>query len=450
MEYSIAVVDDDFLMLENVRMLLSEEKMQVVCMDSGERLLKYIENNTPDLILLDILMPKMDGFDTYIELRKFEDHTGRKHIPVIFMSGDDSSASEEMSLVLGASDFITKPFNKDVLVRRIDHTIRNSKTIEDLKEEATLDKLTGFFNKPKGTDRVSKLCKRKTGALAVLDLDSFKLVNDLFGHDMGDQVLRSVADVIRKNTRETDTLCRIGGDEFMAFFDDLTDRRVISSLSKRLNKELSEEAARLMGEDHGIPLGISMGVVMIPENGRDYEALFPMADGELYKVKQNGKHGYSIYSESADQEAQEEEDSLEKLERIEKILEERNDKDGALILGKDTFAVAYRFIMRLYRRYGGSAALLLFDLSPIEGEGLNYLMDAVTQFNTILEKTLRMSDIVMQSGSHGFFVLVTECTEPDVENAIRRIMEAYNNTEFSGRVKVEYVFKYSAKVAKSF
>ena len=170
MDYNVAVVDDDSFILETVRDFLAKENMHVTCMNSGERLLKYMETHSPDVILLDIIMPDMDGFDAYIALRKFEDHAGRRHTPVIFMSGDESSDSEEMSLVMGASDFIQKPFNKDVLIRRIDHTIKNNKTIENLTEEATIDKLTGFYNKSKGTDRVAKLCKRKTGVLAVLDL----------------------------------------------------------------------------------------------------------------------------------------------------------------------------------------------------------------------------------------------------------------------------------------
>ncbi|MCR4807130.1 MAG: GGDEF domain-containing protein [Lachnospiraceae bacterium] len=180
----------------------------------------------------------MDGFETYDALRTLEDKIGR----------------------------------------RIDNTITNSKTIESLTEEAMVDKLTGFLNKARGTDRISKLCTRKTGSLMIMDLDSFKLVNDLFGHEMGDRVLKAFADIVRKNTRETDTISRIGGDEFMAFYEDLTDESAVASLTLRLNAQLSEEAARLMGEDHGIPLGISIGVVMVPKHGREYESLFSLAD----------------------------------------------------------------------------------------------------------------------------------------------------------------------------
>ena len=446
MSYIVAVVDDSSVILENVRMLLAREEMSVVCMNSGERLLKYIVQNTPDIILLDILMPDMDGFDTYIALRKYEDHTGRRHVPVIFMSGSENSDTEEMSFVMGASDYISKPFNQDVLIRRIYRTISNNKTIENLTIEATVDHLTGFLNKTSGTEKVTKLCRRKTGALVIFDLDSFKLVNDLFGHKKGDMILKAFSDVVRKNTRETDTICRIGGDEFMAFFEDLTDTSVFYSMSKRLNHQLTLEAKRLLDKDFDIPLGISMGVVMVPEQGREYEKLFAMADGELYRVKQNGKHGYSIYAEDTTEAG--DEDSFYKLDRLEKILEERNEKNGALVLGKDSFTVAYRFIMRLYRRYGGSAALLLFDLSPVDEAEGDYMIEVVQQFGQILEKILRMSDMVMQSSSHGYFALLTECTEPEVLSAIKRIMDAYKELEHSRKVKVDYVFKYTDNTEK--
>ena len=208
--------------------------------------------------------------------------------------------------------------------------------MENLEEEATVDRLTGLLNKAKGTERVSKLCQRKNGALMILDLDSFKLVNDLFGHEKGDQILKAFADIIRMNSRETDTLCRIGGDEFMGFYEDLTQERAVGSLTKRLNKQLQTAAQKILGEDHGIPLGISIGVVMIPEHGREYNDLFAMADNTLYKVKQNGKHSYAIYgSESEDYSNAE--CTENRLDRLVQILEERNDRSGALLLGKDYF-----------------------------------------------------------------------------------------------------------------
>ncbi|WP_024865969.1 GGDEF domain-containing response regulator [Butyrivibrio sp. FCS014] len=442
MELRIAIVDDDPVILMHAKDILSAEKMRTSCMNSGKQLLKYIENNTPDLILLDIMMPEMDGFDTYIQLRKFEEHSGRAHVPVIFITGEDDSETEEMGLVMGASDFIKKPFKKDVLVRRIELAIRNSRKIGDLEEEATIDKLTGMYNKAKGTDRVSKLCKRKNGALMILDLDSFKLVNDLFGHEKGDRILKAFSDIAKKNSRETDTLCRIGGDEFMGFYDDLLDERAVGSLTGRLNSQLQAAADELLGEGHGVPLGISIGVVMIPEYGRDYNELFALADSALYKVKQNGKHGYAIYGAVDSDSEAETENSETRLNRLVQIVEERNDKSGALFLGKDYFSVVYKYMMRFYRRYGGDAAVVLFELEP-PTEDFQFILEAADQFSKFVEKTLRMSDIMVQSGSRSFLVMLTECPSKEIEKVIQRLIGQYKDTEYGSAVNVNYVYKYN-------
>ena len=98
MVYDIVVVDDEPVCLEQIKGMLSSEDMKVACLRSGKQLLRYVEKYTPDLILMDILMPGMDGFDTYIELRKFEDHAGRQHTPVIYLSAEDDEEAEEMAL----------------------------------------------------------------------------------------------------------------------------------------------------------------------------------------------------------------------------------------------------------------------------------------------------------------------------------------------------------------
>ncbi|MBO5621841.1 MAG: diguanylate cyclase [Butyrivibrio sp.] len=441
LEYNIVVVDDDPVSLNQAKVLLTEENMHVTCVTSGNQLMKYIESNTPDLILLDIIMPEIDGFETYIMIRRFEENTGRTKVPVILMSGADDSEAEEMGLVMGASDFVRKPLNKDVLIRRIDNSVKNSRRMENLEEEATVDRLTGLLNKAKGTERVSKLCKRKNGALMILDLDSFKLVNDLFGHEKGDRILKAFSDIIRKNSRETDTLCRIGGDEFMGFYDDLTQERAVRSLTNRLNKQLQTAAGKILGENHGIPLGISLGVVMIPEFGREYNDLFAMADNALYKVKQNGKHGYGIYgSIGANDDIAE--CTENRLDRLIQILEERNDKSGALLLGKDYFSAVYKYIMRFYRRYGGDAAILLFELDTDDSDA-QHVMEIDDQFCNVAEKTLRMSDIMVQNGSLSFLIMLTECSREDIEKVINRITGMFHDTEKGKDVKVNYVYKYN-------
>ncbi len=447
MDRWIVVVDDEVISLTNARNMLGEENMRISCLRSGAELLKFMEKNSPDLVLLDILMPGMDGFETYHALRELEDRLGRQHIPVIFLTGENDSAVEQKGLELGASDFIHKPFNKEIVVRRIENTITNRKTIESLTEEAMFDKLTGFLNKARGTERVSKLCSRKTGALMILDIDNFKLVNDLFGHDMGDRVLQSFADILRRNTRETDTISRIGGDEFLASLEDLTEESAVASLTRRLNTQIMEGADALLGEGHGIPLGISVGVVMVPDRARAYDELFSMADGALYLVKQNGKHGYHIYRKTMEEDTAEAENTGEQLERLLRIMEERHEGTGALTLGSDSFALIYRFVMRSLRRYGGAAALLLFRLSAGEDPDNLRLLEISGQFAALLQRVLRVSDVIMQNGTDGFFVLLTERTRAETDAVIEEIADAWR-AESAGAVPVAHACRYMEYAGK--
>ncbi len=436
----IVVVDDEVLSLTNARNMLHEAGMKVSCVRSGRELLAFMEKHTPDLVLLDILMPEMDGFEAYKKLRDFEKQAGRKEIPVIFLTGENDEESERKGLNIGASDFIHKSFSRDILLKRINNTITSVKTIENLTEEASVDALTGFLNKASGTAKIEMYCAEKTGVLMILDLDSFKLVNDLYGHDMGDQILQAFAEIIRRNMREDDLVCRIGGDEFLAFFCNVPDDHAMTVIVKRLNEQLTEEAVRLMGEDFSIPLGISAGAVMVPKYGREYHDLFALADKMLYKVKQNGKHDCAVYtaSESFGQEKKEEMDLEQEMKRITQIVEERNEGGGALVLGQEAFSSIYRFVMRYIKRYQMPAVKVLFSLDMESGETLE---EKAEQFGVVLQKTLRKSDLILQSKSNQFFLLLPALLEKHVLSVVDRVIKAWEQSGYQDGVSVQYVLE---------
>ena len=440
MNYWIVVVDDEVMSLTNAKTILSDQDMRVSCLRSGRDLLKFMETHKPDLILLDILMPDMDGFETYRELRDLEELIGLKRTPVIFLSGAEDSETERRGLKAGASDFIRKPFNKEVLIRRIDNAITNAKTIETLTEEATTDGLTGFLNKSSGTAQISKLCEERAGTLMLFDLDSFKLVNDLHGHDMGDRVLESFADVVRHNVRGDDVVARIGGDEFMGFFCDMQKEEAVAALTRRLNDQFVGQAEKLMGKELDIPLGVSVGAAMVPEHGRDYETLFQLADGALYTAKQNGKHGYTIYSKDAEARMSSEENLKRELDRITKIVEERNGGNAPFVLGPEPFSFIYRFAKRFYTRHGGNATKMLFILSKDGSRDSRFLMEDSERFCEVLQKTLRKSDFILQNKPNQFFIFLPELTEPNFQKIIDRIMGMWDKYDHDG-VKVEYVIE---------
>ncbi len=434
----IMVVDDDAVSLLNARNLLEENQMRVSTAYSGRELLSFMEKNDPDLILLDILMPEMDGFETFRLLREFEETHGRRKTPVIFLTGE--SAAERRGLTMGASDFVKKPFNRDILLRRIHNAVQNSRTIESLTEEATTDKLTGFLNKAGTIVKMTELCRNVPGMLTILDLDSFKLVNDLYGHDMGDRVLKAFADIVRRNTRVYDVQCRIGGDEFLVFLRNTVDENVVASLTGRLNEQLAAACEEMMGKDFGIPIGVSVGAVPVPERDGDYEQLFPLADKALYQVKQNGKHGYAVYDENLCEEDGTDAGSLDKeLARISQIVEERGGgSNGAMWIGQDAFTWVYRYVVRTLKRSGGSAVKLLFRLSEKDG-GRDLLKKAAEEFGDVLSGTLRAQDVILQSRATLFFVLLPEQSLQRAEDAVGRILEEWRKTAYQDRFDVAYV-----------
>lgn len=430
----IVVVDDDMTCLANAKTILIGEGMRVSRLRSGHDLLKFMEKNTPDLILLDIMMPEMDGFQTYQALRRFEEEAGRKRTPVIFLTGAEDSETERRGLKEGASDFIRKPFDKDILIQRICNIVTKEKVIENLTDEASIDKLTGLLSRAAGTKRLGEFCGKKDGMLMIVDLDSFKLVNDLNGHEMGDRVLKAFANVVLNNTREGDVVARIGGDEFAAFCCGMKEESGLAALVPRLNEQFLEETTKLFGGMLDIPLGISVGAVLVPDYGRDYEALFTLADSALYQAKYNGKHGYVLYSPEIEAENTPEENLQREMERVTQIVEERNEKGGALFLGVDQFSSIYRFVKRYIARNERNACKVLFVLSGDDSEALK---DAVKQFGECLKSNLRRCDVILQNKANEFFLLLPGLKEPNMPAVTGRIMRVWEASHPDAGIRIE-------------
>ena len=440
----IVVVDDDPLALTHTKRILREQDMRVSCLRSGRDLLKFMSKNVPDLILLDIQMPEMDGFTTQQELRHMEEEAGREPTPIIFLSGLETNEAESRSFEQGAADFIRKPVHKDILTKRILNTVKHTKEIVSLKEEAAVDKLTGLLNKAAGTVRVTELCAERAGMLMILDLDNFKLVNDIYGHSMGDKVLMAFADVVRRNIRSQDVMVRIGGDEFMGFFANMDSETAMESLHRRLNSELIKETVKLAGESFNIPLSISIGAVLVPEYGRDYDMLFPLADSALYRVKQSGKNGVRIYGQDGENNLSGENDIQKEFSRITQIVEGWHRRDGVISMDLKQFSLIYHFLRQFYKRYGGTVVKLLFILSEEDtAKELPYsLKDAAEKFELCLQDTLRKSDMILRHKPNQFYVLLQNLSEEDFQSVFQRIMNTWEAGETHTGIHIEYLMEY--------
>ncbi|MBR4643144.1 MAG: diguanylate cyclase [Selenomonadaceae bacterium] len=412
----ILIVDDMEVNREMTAFMLAE-KYETVCASSAKEAAEVYRREKPDLILSDFRMPGMTGYDFQIALQN-EFH---KKIPFMFMTADKSDEVESRGFDNGAMDFIRKPFQPEVLLRRVANILQTVGEIQDLKKTSSTDKLTGLFNKGSSEEELKKICKKSHGSLMMIDLDSFKLVNDIHGHAMGDKILVAFADILRATMRSTDLIGRMGGDEFVAFCHGVHEESSIAAKTQFINEKITEAAKKLMGEDMNIPLGASIGCVLVPQAGTDFTELYKKADKALYIVKQNGKHGYNIFNEDAPEENIE---TVVTLSQIEMILSERNKEPGAYILPFESFRNIYRFLKRTRAGYGKTICIVLLALKRTSDGEKTSLKHAGEVFIECLHTTLRRGDVISQNGTNQFLVLLTNTDgHHDVTRALSRVVE---------------------------
>ncbi len=424
----ILIVDDMKVSLMMTENMLSGE-YKTFCASSGPEAIEIYHQERPDMVLSDLQMPGMSGY----ELQKKLQSEYQEQIPFMFMTADQDEEAESKGFDNGAMDFIRKPFRPDVLLRRVANILQTVEQIEGWKRHASTDSLTGLLNKTSAETDLKEVCRQATGALMMIDLDNFKLVNDIYGHSMGDKILISFADIIRTAMRPSDLVGRLGGDEFIAFCQGMCDEAGIANKSEYINRCLLQSAKDLMGEDMMIPLGASMGCVFVPAHGTHFSELYKKVDKMLYSVKQNGKHGYRIYDEHQALSPEQ----LASLTHIEMILGERNQLPGAMALPLDGFQAVYRFLRRTVGIYNIPACILVFSLNPEDDETFP-LLEAEDQFYQVLQTTLRKGDAVTRNGSNQFVVLLSNTGYPELGHAVERIRRNWENTPAGEALSFSY------------
>jgi energy-coupling factor transport system substrate-specific component len=298
-------------------------------------------------------------------------------------------------------------------------------SVQKLKEEAGSDPLTGLYNKRGAKEILVPLCKTETGILTIFDLDSFKAVNDIYGHDMGDRILIELAGILKRNAGEKDILCRIGGDEFIAFFQGM-DESGLRNMSTTLNEEVVKLAKRLMGQDMAIPLGISIGAVEVGKDGNveEYDLLFKKADRALYMVKNQGKHGCILYNDdSLTKDSRYDTEYLMSLDELRKIISERSGGDKAYRADEDSLYDLYRFLVRLKKGSVNDTALLRYTIRSKDNKEVSGVV--LEEFYDILKEVLGPTDIYSPDGHGNTLLLLVGKNVTDAEKLSGIIMDKW-------------------------
>ena len=317
----ILVIDDAPTNLHVLTAALSAE-FQVQIATSGAIALELATKHPPDLILLDVMMPEMNGFEVCKLLKAAPALT---NIPVIFITAMSDSESQVAGLALGAADYVSKPFKVEIVKLRIRNLLEREhlrELIEDKQAEleriAKYDPLTGLPNRALLADRMSLalLQTQRRGqklAVAFVDLDGFKAVNDSYGHDAGDHLLITLARRMKQALRDGDTLARLGGDEFVAVLVDLAD---VDASAPMLNRLLAAVAEPVHFGQALLQVSASLGITFYPQAQEiDAEQLIRQADQAMYQAKLAGKNRFCVFDADQDRGVHAHHESMQRMER---------------------------------------------------------------------------------------------------------------------------------------
>ncbi|MCI0631488.1 MAG: diguanylate cyclase [Phycisphaerales bacterium] len=266
---------------------LKSERLEIHCATSASQGVETARALLPEVILLDVDMPDMDGFSVLAEL-KADPHT--HDIPVIIFSGSYDTKTKIRGLEMGAFDFVTKPFDVGELKARVRSAVRIRLLISMLAQRAQLDGLTGLWNRAHFDQRLREevTISHRHGtklALILCDLDRFKTINDTYGHPFGDQVLEEFAKILNHG-RAGDVACRYGGEEFAVILP-RADSREAASVAERFRQMLREHA---WIEANDLVVTASFGVTDLETISEPTaKAMLESADQALYAAKTSGR-----------------------------------------------------------------------------------------------------------------------------------------------------------------
>lgn len=298
---TLLIVDDSKFQRVVIRQSLGEHFNFAEAV-SGEECLKIMEKESDaiDLVLLDLVMPGIDGFEV---LRRRQDMEGFKDTPVIVLTNTESVSSQSEAFALGADEFIIKPVDARVALSRINNTLGVKRRLQlsldeqkAWKTKSQIDEMTSLFNKVTVENLITKtLTEHEDGlhAMMEIDIDNFKSVNDVYGHTMGDHVISVITGVISSQFRSTDYVGRTGGDEFVVLMSDIPSQEIALVKAENLVNLVKYK------ENLSIPenISISVGVAFSEPEDHCYDDLAAKADQALYVSKKSGKDRYSVFGE---------------------------------------------------------------------------------------------------------------------------------------------------------
>jgi diguanylate cyclase (GGDEF)-like protein len=284
--YRILVVDDQAAIADYYKTVLNMAGMDALVITDATKVLQQLVDYHPDLILLDLYMPNVNGAELVKVIRQMEEFVS---LPIVFLSSEDDIAKQMEAMSVGGDDFLTKPIRASHLVALVKSRLERLKT---LRQYMVRDSLTGLLNHTSFRSALAQeinRCGRQNTrvALAMIDLDEFKQVNDLYGHSAGDHVLKSLSRLLKQRLRKSDIIGRYGGEEFVALLLDV-DAEQAYRIMEEIRIHFSE-VEHFASQNSKLQVTFSCGIATYPEI-TDPKLLKDAADQALYAAKAMGRN----------------------------------------------------------------------------------------------------------------------------------------------------------------
>jgi diguanylate cyclase (GGDEF)-like protein len=292
---SILIVEDDQAIAQMLKLILTKQGHELRHATNGEEALKLITQVAPDLIISDVMMPGLNGFDLAKQLQQSET---TKTVPIIFVTALSQIEYVRDGLELGAVDYLTKPFRAMELEARVNTALRLKFAQDDLRkanaeltELALVDSLTNLRNMRYANEFIGQTLPHATRyheplSAIMLDLDFFKKVNDTYGHLVGNEVLQTLAKILKAQSRQSDVACRYGGEEFIIFCPNSSKEHSLA-LAERVRRTVAETKFPQVDWSLTVSLGVA---TYDPQRDTGLESLIARADEALYRAKHSGRN----------------------------------------------------------------------------------------------------------------------------------------------------------------
>ncbi|MCQ2103995.1 MAG: diguanylate cyclase [Fibrobacter sp.] len=283
-EEKILIIDDSDTTRNRTAALLTEVGYNVLQCPSGKEALGILDEQRVDLVLLNVNMPEMDGYETCIKIRE---RFALDTLPVIFFTNHEDAESVTRSFQVGASDFVSKRAQQDILLARVNVHIRLARTLRYLRDISLTDDLTSSYNRRHAINTLREWFSRSkrygtSFSMIFFDLNGLKTINDKYGHQAGDLLLRSVSAACRNLLRESDLFFRMGGDEFMVLCPD-TDKKGAFVCAERMQKAVG--GVTIVDQK----VSFAYGIAYSGEDYKDMDEMLQSADASMYELKQKMK-----------------------------------------------------------------------------------------------------------------------------------------------------------------